>query len=101
MKEEKALSPLERFQAGKLFEKTNGRIACHQVKNRRGEVVGGRSGPNLSEVGKRLQGDFIYSFIRAPRALEPQGKMVVFGDFLSDKEARALAAYLSTLKGDR
>lgn len=98
VKEEKALSPFERFQAGKLFEKTNGCIACHQVRNRRGEVVGGRSGPDLSEAGKRLQGDFIYGFIRAPRAFEPQGKMVVFGDFLSDKDARALAEYLSTLK---
>ncbi|MBI2902052.1 MAG: c-type cytochrome [Candidatus Methylomirabilis oxyfera] len=98
VREEKALSRIERFQASKLFEKTEGCIGCHRAKDRRGEVVGGLSGPDLSEVGKRLQGDFIYGFIRTPRVFEPQGKMEIFGDFLSDKDARTLAEYLSSVK---
>lgn len=98
VKEDKTLSRLEGFQARNLFEKTEGCIGCHRVKNRRGEVVGGLSGPDLSEAGKRLQGDFIYNFIKTPRAFEPEGKMEIFGDFLPDKEARALAEYLRTLK---
>lgn len=98
VREERTLSRVEGFQARKLFEKTEGCIGCHRIKNPRGEVVGGLSGPDLSEAGKRLQGDFIYNFVRTPRSFEPHGKMEVFGDFLSDREARALAEYLATLK---
>lgn len=96
--EDRTLSRLERFQAAKLLEKSNGCIGCHRVKNLRGEVVGGLSGPDLSEAGQRLQGDFIYNFVMNPRAFEPQGKMAVFGHFLSDKDSRTVAEYLSTLK---
>lgn len=96
--EDKTLSRLERFQATKLLEKSDGCVGCHRVKNLRGEIVGGLSGPDLSEAGKRLQGDFIYNFIKNPRAFEPQGKMAVFGHFLSDNDARAMAEYLSTLR---
>lgn len=98
VKEEKTLTRFESFQARKLFEKSEGCIGCHRVKNGRGEAVGGLSAPDLSEAGKRLQGDFIYHFIRSPRAFEPQGKMEIFGDFLSDKDGKVLAEYLSTLK---
>lgn len=98
VREDRELSRIEKFQARKLFEKNEGCIGCHHMKTAGGEVVGGLSAPDLSEAGKRLRGDFIYHFIRNPRNFEPNGKMEVFGDFLSDKDARALAEYLSTLK---
>lgn len=96
--EGETLDRVERLKGAKLLETTEGCIGCHRVKSRRGEIVGGFSGPDLSEAGQRLQGDFIYHFIRNPRAFEPQGRMVIFGHFLSDTDAKALAEYLSAMK---
>lgn len=98
VREERTLTRLKKFQARKLFAKSEGCIGCHRIKNQRGEVVGGVSGPDLSRAGDRMQGNFIYNFIRNPRVFEPTGKMEIFGDFLSDKDARVLAEYLSTQK---
>ncbi|MFQ5656685.1 MAG: c-type cytochrome [Candidatus Methylomirabilales bacterium] len=98
VREGKRLSRLKTFQARKLFEKTKGCIGCHRIKKRQGKVVGGLSGPDLSAAGNRLQGDFMYHFIRDPRTFEPDGKMEIFGDLLAERDARTLAQYLSTLK---
>lgn len=64
---------------------------CHKVRG-----VGGGSGDDLSQIGKKRNEDWIFKFLKDPQALISGANMPNFE--LSDKEARALAKYLSTLK---
>jgi mono/diheme cytochrome c family protein len=85
--------------AGEMnFDKFWGCMACHLIE----PEYGGLSGPELYTAGKRLQPEFIASFIRSPQAWEPKTwmpnkdvsdgsilKMVRYFDVLSKESANA------------
>jgi mono/diheme cytochrome c family protein len=83
-----------------LFD-AKGCIACHQLNGKGGDV-----GPSLTTqvpefpvgtwVGDKLQGGWIYRWLRNPQALLPDTLEPNLG--LSDQEALDLTAYLLTLK---
>lgn len=62
---------LNRVKAKLLFEKQGACHSCHQVKVR-DQVVGGKSCPELYDVGERLSPDWIYSFIKNPQYWDPK-----------------------------
>ena len=86
---------------GKALFDAKGCIACHQVHGKGGDV-----GPSLTTqvpefpqgtwVGDKLQGGWIYKWLRNPQALVPDTLEPNLG--LSDQEALDLTAYLLTLK---
>ena len=86
----------EKVKAKTLFEKKKACYACHTVKTRAGKLIGGRSGPDLSRAGERLNGDWVYSYLKAPDHFEPKGRSPVFA--LSDGDAKTLAAYVGSFK---
>ncbi len=80
------------------FDKFWGCMACHLIE----PEFGGLSGPELYTAGKRLQPEFIASFIRNPQAWEPKTwmpnkdasngsiqKFVQYFDVLSRESANA------------
>jgi mono/diheme cytochrome c family protein len=80
------------------FDKFWGCMACHLIE----PDFGGLSGPELYTAGKRLQPEFIASFIRNPQAWEPKTwmpnkgvseggiqKMVYYFQWLSKESANA------------
>jgi hypothetical protein len=80
------------------FDKFWGCMACHLIE----PEYGGLSGPELYTAAKRLQPEFIASFIRNPQAWEPKTwmpnkgasdgfivKMVRYFDVLSKESANA------------
>ena len=86
---------------GKASFDARGCIACHQVNGKGGDV-----GPSLTTqvpdfpvgtwVGDKLQGGWIYKWLRNPQALVADTLEPNLG--LSDQEALDLTAYLLTLK---
>jgi mono/diheme cytochrome c family protein len=92
----KAFSRRDEQKVRRLFEKDYGCFGCHQVKNPKGEVVGGISGPELVQAGLRLRGDWIYTYLRDTRSLIPPTRMPNLK--LSEEDAKALAQYVTTFK---
>jgi len=86
---------------GKVVFDAKGCIACHQLHGKGGDV-----GPSLTTqvpdfpqgtwVGDKLQGGWIYQWLRNPQALLPETLEPNLG--LSDQEALDLTAYLLSLK---
>ncbi len=64
---------------------------CHKVAGK-----GGDMGPDLSEVGKRLQPKYLAAFLQNPQAFIPDSPMKI--SELWDEEVRALVSYLMSLK---
>lgn len=102
IKETKRMPISKAREAKKWFEQKQACYACHKVKSGKGKVVGGFTGPSLTEAGKRLKGDWIYSFLKNPQVYEPVGRMPVYGDQafnnLQDKDLKLLAEYLTSFK---
>jgi nitric oxide reductase subunit C len=67
-------------------------MRCHAIEG----VGGGVRGPNLSNVGSRMDRPTLEKFIRDPQSVRPGSKMPTLA--ISDREADAAAAYLSELK---
>jgi mono/diheme cytochrome c family protein len=81
-----------------LFEKHQGCYACHRYLNKRGQELGGFSGPSLVKASSRLQADWVYAFLKDPRRYYPNGKCPIPGDMAfnnyTDENRAALAAYI-------
>jgi len=77
------------------FVKLRGCSACHAGKN--GE--GGRSGPALTEAGKRLQPDFIASYIKQPQKIDPHVWMPA--SKVTDQDIQRLTGYIVQLGGEK
>ncbi|MGE5537059.1 MAG: c-type cytochrome [Gemmatimonas sp.] len=73
------------------FVKLRGCSACHAGKG--GE--GGRSGPELTDAGKRLQPDFIASYIKSPQKIDPHVWMP--GSKVTDQDIQRLTGYIVQL----
>lgn len=73
------------------FDKFRGCLACHQIE----PGYGGISGPEVYTVVKRLQEDYIISFIQDPQAWSPLTFMPK--RTLKDKDLQKLVHYFSAL----
>lgn len=73
------------------FDKFQGCIACHRIE----PDYGGLSGPELYTAGKRLQPEFIASYIRSPQAWDP--KIWMPNKHVSDGNIQKLVHYLEVL----
>lgn len=67
-------------------------MRCHTING----IGGTTRGPNLSNVGSRMDLPTLEKFIRDPKSVKPGSRMQALA--ISDKEADAAAAYLSELK---
>lgn len=74
----------------KLFTRKYGCIGCHIIGKK-----GGLIGPDVTDLGKRLKGDWLYAYLKNPQSAIPGAMMPNFG--LSDGDARALTVYLLSL----
>lgn len=74
-----------------LFAEKYGCVACHAIGNE-----GGHVGPPLDRAGPRLTATWVYRWIRNPQDIEPETVMPNLG--VSDADARAITAYLGTLR---
>jgi len=73
------------------FTKLRGCSACHQGEGGQG----GLSGPELTDAGKRLQPDFIASYIQNPQTIDPHVWMPVLK--MTDQDIQRLTGYLIQL----
>jgi mono/diheme cytochrome c family protein len=73
------------------FDKFQGCLACHLIE----PEYGGLSGPELYTAAKRLQPQFMASFIRNPQAWEPKSWMP--NKEVSDGGIQKLVRYLEVL----
>ncbi len=73
------------------FDKFQGCMACHLIE----PGYGGLSGPEVYTAAKRLQPEFIASFIRNPQAWEPKTWMP--NKHVSDSSIQKLVQYLEVL----
>lgn len=78
-----------------LFDKFRGCLACHEIE----AGYGGVSGPEVYTAAKRLQEDFIISYLRNPQAWDPKGFMP--NKHLSDADLQKLVHYFRALAEDK
>jgi mono/diheme cytochrome c family protein len=78
----------------RLYANKYGCNGCHSVG---GE--GGKVGPALDRAGFRLNGTWIYRWVRNPQSMKPETRMPALG--LSDADAKAVTMYLSTLRAPK
>jgi len=78
----------------RLYANKYGCNGCHSLA---GE--GGRVGPALDRAGFRLNGTWIYRWVKNPQAMKPETRMPALG--LSDADAKAVTAYLGTLRAPK
>lgn len=79
------------------FQKKYGCIACHTI-SKRGKKLGGLSGPDLSSAGERLNGDWVYSYLKEPKVYKPVKKMPIFAGIINDAEMKLIALFVATQK---
>ncbi len=65
--------------------------ACHAIKGK-----GGKAGPDLGDIGAKPEVERLKNFMKDPKAVNPQSKMLPFKG--TEEELEALVRYLSSLK---
>lgn len=78
----------------RLYVTKYGCNGCHAI----GEE-GGKVGPALDRAGFRLNGTWIYRWVKNPQAMKPDTRMPALG--LSDADAKAVTMYLTTLRSPK
>jgi mono/diheme cytochrome c family protein len=78
----------------RLYSNKYGCNGCHSI----GEE-GGKVGPALDRAGFRLNGTWIYRWVKNPQAMKPETRMPALG--LSDADAKAVTMYLGTLRAPK
>ena len=78
----------------KLYANKYGCNGCHSLANE-----GGRVGPALDRAGFRLNGTWVYRWVKNPQAMKPETRMPALG--LSDADAKAVTMYLGTLRAPK
>ncbi len=73
------------------------KYACQSCHIANDKTDKGYIGPTLTQVGSRLTAAWIYSWLKNPQALRPGTTEP--NQNMSDEDARALAAFLMSLKG--
>lgn len=74
-----------------LFDKFKGCIACHMSE----PDYGGFSGPELFTAAKRLQPEYVYSYIQNPQAWDPKIWMPNLS--LKEKDLNKLVRYMALI----
>lgn len=87
-----------RPKALRLFRKQLPCIGCHSVSWRT-KVIGGVSGPNLTDAGRRLNPDWIYARIKDPQYWDPQTWMPTID--MSHKKRELLVLFIGSMKSYR
>jgi mono/diheme cytochrome c family protein len=77
----------------RLYENKYGCNGCHKIGD-----DGGLVGPALDRAGFRLNGTWVYRWLRNPQVMNAETRMPALG--LSDADAKAVTLYLTTLKGE-
>ncbi len=80
-----------------IFVKKMPCSGCHQFPSKK-KFKGGRSGPSLVGAGERLNPDWIYAYLKNTKTFKPVRMMPVFAGILSDKDMKAVAAYVANFK---
>jgi cytochrome c oxidase subunit 2 len=65
--------------------------ACHVIQGK-----GGKLGPPLSDIASKRDAQWLKTFLKTPKAINPESKMSSFKG--TDEELETLIAYLLTLK---
>ncbi len=86
-------SPMQVEQGRQLFYGKYGCQSCHIVDPKADK---GYIGPTLTQVGSRLNGAWIYQWLKNPQALRPG--TIEANRNISDEDARALTAFLMAQK---
>ncbi len=73
------------------FDKFKGCLACHQIE----PGYGGLSGPEVYTAARRLQEDYLISFMRDPQAWEP--KSIMPNKHLKERDLQKIVHYLRAL----
>ena len=92
------VDPMKKFSMSKarlLFTKQLPCSGCHQARFGQ-RVIGGVSGPLLTEAGQRLNPDWIYARIENPQYWDPKTWMPKIG--MSDDKRELLALLISSMK---
>lgn len=84
-------------QGKNLFIKKHGCVGCHSIKAG-AQKVGGVSGPDLSDAGKRLKGDWVYAYLKEPKVFKPVKRMPVFVGIINDNEMKTIAGFVAAQK---
>lgn len=90
------IKPKKDLMGKMVFEKKQGCYGCHLSMRGAKKVGGGLTGPSLVDAGKRLQGDWIYVYLKNPDALIPVKRMPTFAGILTDADLKKLAAYIAS-----
>jgi mono/diheme cytochrome c family protein len=78
----------------RLYSNKYGCNGCHSINEE-----GGKVGPALDRAGFRLNGTWIYRWVKNPQAMKPETRMPALG--LSDTDAKAVTMYLGTLRAPK
>jgi mono/diheme cytochrome c family protein len=78
----------------RLYVNKYGCNGCHSLGQE-----GGKVGPALDRAGFRLNGTWVYRWIKNPQAMKAETRMPALG--LSDADAKAVTMYLSTLRAPK
>jgi len=78
------------------FLKKQSCYGCHSMSVR-GKVAGGLSGPTFIGASGRLNPDWVYAYLKNPKAFKPVKMMPVYAGILNEAETRELAAYIGSL----
>jgi mono/diheme cytochrome c family protein len=78
----------------RLYSNKYGCNACHRVGD-----AGGIVGPALDRAGFRLNGAWVYRWVKYPQSMKPETRMPNLG--ISDPDAKAIAMYLATLRAPK
>jgi mono/diheme cytochrome c family protein len=74
-----------------MFDKFRGCLACHEIE----PGYGGLSGPEVYTAGKRLQDDYLISYMRNPQAWDP--KIFMPNRHLTDADLQKFVHYFHVL----
>jgi mono/diheme cytochrome c family protein len=81
-----------------VFTKKMPCSGCHQYPGRKGDIMGGRSGPTLVGAGKRLNPDWVYAYLANTTVFKPVRDMPDFAGIINLKDMEKVAAYVATFK---
>ena len=71
-------------------------VLCHVIKEKGGTVGPLARGPDLSTVGAQRDAEWLKAFMKDPKAVNPNAKMMAFKG--TEEELEALVSYLGSLK---
>jgi len=80
-----------------IFQKKFGCYGCHTIR-RGAKLVGGLTGPTLTGTAERLNPQWVYSYLKNPRAFSPISPMPNYSGLLSEVKLKALVGYVSAQK---